>query len=71
MLELYIHIQRLNDLISGRAVNVKINYADQYDVKIMINPKKYLITLSNHSQNMLTIKKKRLIDYLLRKKNNI
>ena len=31
MLELYIHIQRLNDLISGRAVNVKINYADQYD----------------------------------------
>lgn len=71
MLELYIHIQRLNDLISGRAVNVKINYADQYDVKIMINPKKYLITLSNHSQNMLTIKKKRLIDYILRKKNNI
>ena len=71
MLELYIHIQRLNDLISGRAVNVKINYADQYDVKIMINPKKYLITLSNHSQNMLTIKKKRLIEYLLRKKNNI
>lgn len=71
MLELYIHIQRLNDLISGRAVNVKVNYADQYDVKIMINPKKYLITLSNHSQNMLTIKKKRLIDYLLRKKNNI
>lgn len=71
MLELYIHIQRLNDLISGRAVNVKINYADQYDIKIMINPKKYLITLSNHSQNMLTIKKKRLIDYILRKKNNI
>lgn len=71
MLELYIHIQRLNDLISGRAVNVKINYADQYDIKIMINPKKYLITLSNNSQNMLTIKKKRLIDYLLRKKNNI
>ena len=71
MLELYIHIQRLNDLISGRAVNVKINYADQYDIKIMINPKKYLITLSSHSQNMLTIKKKRLIDYLLRKKNNI
>ena len=71
MLELYIHIQRLNDLISGRAVNVKINYADQYDVKIMVNPKKYLITLSNHSQNMLTIKKKSLIDYLLRKKNNI
>ena len=71
MLELYIHIQRLNDLISGRAVNVKINYADQYDIKIMINPKKYLITLSSHSQNMLTIKKKSLIDYLLRKKNNI
>lgn len=71
MLELYIHIQRLNDLISGRAVNVKINYADQYDIKIMINPKKYLITLSSHSQNMLTIKKKRLIDYILRKKNNI
>lgn len=71
MLEIYIHIQRLNDLISGRAVNVKINYADQYDIKIMINPKKYLITLSNHSQNMLTIKKKRLIDYILRKKNNI
>ena len=62
MIELFIHIAHLEDLEKGRPVNCKINYASQYDVKILIDPKKYHIISSQNSnnQNLVTIKRKRL-----------
>ena len=46
-LELFIHTSKLDDLFSGKPVNCKINYADQYDVRLLLNPRKYIIIKSN------------------------
>ena len=69
MLEVYVHIQRLDDLVKGKPVNVKVNYADQYDVKFMVDPKKYIIHISRENRNLLVIRKKKLKDYIFRKKS--
>lgn len=69
-LELFIHTSKLVDLFSGKPVNCKINYADQYDVRLLINPKKYVIVNSSKvSNNILTIRKKTLIERLCFKKS--
>lgn len=68
VIEVYIHIMRIDDLIKGKPVNVKVNYADQYDMRMLINPKKYIITRSKDRPNMITIKKKSILDYLSFKK---
>jgi hypothetical protein len=63
LLEIFIHTSKLEDLFSGKPVNCKINYADQYDVKLLINPNKYVIVKSNTgSNNIITIRKKKLIE---------
>lgn len=70
MIEVFVHIQRLEDLTKGKPTNVKVNYADQYDIKVILNPKKYVITKSREATNVLTIRKKTLFDYLGFKKKS-
>lgn len=70
MIEIYVHIQRINDLLRGKPVNVKVNYADQYDIRMLINPKRYLILVNKDSSNILTIKKKSILDYFRINKNS-
>ena len=64
-LELFIHTSKLDDLFSGKPVNCKINYADQYDVRLLINPRKYIIIKSNTgSNNLVTSRKRKLLEKL-------
>ena len=37
MMEIYIHTMVLNGFLKGEAVNVRVNYPDQYDIKLSIN----------------------------------
>lgn len=63
MLEIFVHIAHLDDLFKGRPVNCKINYASQYDMRLLIDPRKYVILRSDSSNtNMITIRKKKLIN---------
>lgn len=64
-IEIFIHTSHLDDLFKGRPVNCKINYASQYDVKLLIDPRKFIIVRSDRlSNNLITIRKKKLIDWL-------
>ena len=69
MLEVFIHIQRLDDLVKGKPVNVKVNYADQYDVKFLVNPNRYKIYVSRENRNLLVIRRKKFLDYIFKKKS--
>lgn len=64
-LEIFVHIAHLNDLFSGRPVNCKINYASQYDMRLLIDPRKYIILKSSDSSNnLITIRKKKISDLI-------
>lgn len=64
-LEVFIHTAHLEDLFKGRPVNCKINYATQYDIRLLINPRKFVIVRSDKlSNNLITIRKKTLKDLL-------
>lgn len=68
-IELFVHIAHLEDLFNGRPVNCKINYASQYDMRILINPKKYILVQSDKSNsNLITIRKRTFRDILRHKK---
>ena len=69
MMEIFIHAMVLDSFLKGEAVNVRVNYPDQYDVKLSINPKKYIIVFSGSSSNIITIRRKKLLDYLKFKHN--
>ena len=63
LLEIFVHTARLDDLFKGRPVNCKINYASQYDMRLLIDPRKYVIIKSDSSNaNLVTIRRKRLSD---------
>lgn len=69
-LEIFVHIAHLNDLFSGRPVNCKINYASQYDMRLLIDPRKYVILKSSDSSNnLITIRKKKISDLFKFKRN--
>lgn len=69
-LEIFVHIAHLNDLFSGRPVNCKINYASQYDMRLLIDPRKYIILKSSDSSNnLITIRKKKISDLIKFKRN--
>lgn len=64
-IEVFIHIAHLDQLFDNKPVNCKINYASQYDMKVLLNPKKYVLVQSdNTNQNLIVVRKKRLKDYL-------
>lgn len=63
LLEIFVHTAHLDDLFKGRSVNCKINYASQYDMRLLIDPRKYVIIKSDSSNaNLVTIRRKRLSD---------
>lgn len=68
MIEIFVHIHNLDNLLSGKIVNAKINYANQYDVRMLINPKKYVIVKSDSGSNVISLRKKKLLDYIKFKK---
>lgn len=63
-MEVYIHIGRLDDFKKGNPVNVKVGFASQYDVKIIINLKKYLVYVPQGQNGLLVIRKRTIIDKL-------
>jgi hypothetical protein len=70
-LELFVHVAHLSELQTGKAVNCKYNYASQYDMRILIDPRKYIFYQNSTNQNMVTIKRKSILDYLkIKKKSN-
>ena len=63
LLEIFVHTAHLDDLFKGRPVKCKINYASQYDMRLLIDPRKYVIIKSDSSNaNLVTIRRKRLSD---------
>lgn len=64
LMEVYIHIGRLEDFRKGNPVNVKIGFASQYDVKIVINLKKFIVFVPQGQNGLLVIRKKTLVDKL-------
>lgn len=66
LMEVFVHIAHLSDLRKGRIINCKVNYASQFDVRLFINPKKYVIYANGRSENanLIQLRKKTLIDYL-------
>lgn len=65
LIEVFIHIAHIEDLFKGRPVNCKINYASQYDMRMLIDPKKYVFIQSDKSNaNIITIRKKKLSERL-------
>ena len=63
-MEVFIHIGRLDDFKAGKPVNVKVGFASQYDVKIVINLKKYVVYVPNGQNGLIVIRRKNLIDWL-------
>lgn len=62
-IEVFVHIAHIEDLFKGRPVNCKINYASQYDMRMLLNTKKYVFVQSDKSNsNLITVRKKRLSD---------
>ena len=70
MIEIFIHLMVLDDFLKGKPVNVKVNYADQYDIKMLIDPRKYIITKSNSGSNVISIQKKKLFRRLRLKRKS-
>ena len=65
ILEIFVHTSHLNDLFKGKPVNCKINYASQYDVRLFIDPRKYIIVKSDNTvNNIITIRRKKLLERL-------
>lgn len=65
LLEIFVHTAHLDDLFSGKPVNCKINYASQYDMRLLIDPRKYVIIKSDSgSMNLITIRRKNIADLL-------
>ena len=69
LLEVFIHIAHLDDLFSGRPVNCKINYASQYDIKLLLDPRKYVLVSNGNSNNLVTIRKKKFRDRFKKRKH--
>ena len=64
-IEVFVHIAHIEDLFSGKPVNCKINYASQYDMRMLLNTKKFKLVQSDKSNsNLITVKKKRLLDFI-------
>ena len=64
LMEIFIHVAHIEDMRKYRPINCKINYASQYDVRFLINPNKYVIIPSKGSNNVVTIRRKTILDYL-------
>lgn len=59
MIEVFINLVHLVDFSKGKPVLAKVNYQGQYDVKVLIDPKKYDIVVQK-GDPMVTIRRKSL-----------
>ena len=59
MIEVFINLVHLTDFAKGKPVLAKVNYQGQYDVKVLIDPRKYNIIIQK-GDSMVTIVKKSL-----------
>lgn len=59
MIELFVNLAHLSDLVKGKTVLAKVNYQGQLDVKLLVDPKKYDIGIQK-GDSMVTIRKKRI-----------
>lgn len=67
-LEVYIHLSQLESLFRGRPVNCKINYAGQSDIRLLLNPKKFVLVATKGSSNLVVVRKRKFIDRFRKKK---
>jgi hypothetical protein len=63
-LEVYIHIGRLEDFRKGRPVNAKIGFASQYDVKVLVDLRKFFVFIPQGQNGLIVLRKKNIIDWL-------
>lgn len=66
MVEVFVNLAHLADLVKGKPVLAKVNYQGQLDVKLLIDPKKYDIIIQR-GDSMVTIRRKRFLN-LFRKR---
>lgn len=59
MIEVFINLAHLTDFAKGKPVLAKVNYQGQYDVKVLIDPKKYDIVIQK-GDSMVTVVKRKL-----------
>ena len=57
MIELFINLVHLTDFAKGRPVLAKVNYQGQYDVKVLLDPKKYHIVVQKGDSMVMVVKK--------------
>lgn len=57
MIELFINLAHLVSFAKGKPVLAKVNYQGQFDVRVLINPKKYDIVVQQ-GDSMVLVKKK-------------
>lgn len=61
MVEVFVNLAHLADLVKGKPVLAKVNYQGQLDVKLLIDPKKYDIIIQR-GDSMVTIRRKRFLN---------
>lgn len=64
VLEVFIHIGRLEDFRKGRPVNAKIGFASQYDIKVLVDLKKFNIFIPQGQNGLIVLRKRNIIDKL-------
>ncbi|MBO7615093.1 MAG: hypothetical protein J6T15_05295 [Bacilli bacterium] len=65
-IEVFLHIARLDDFKKGRSVFVKLAFANQYDLKLILKMKDIVINIPTtfNSDGMFIIRKKTIVDRL-------
>lgn len=63
-IEVFIHIGRLEDFRKGRPVNAKIAFASQYDIKVLVDLKKYNIYIPQGQNGLIVLRRRNIIDKL-------
>ena len=58
MIEVFVNLVHLTDLVKGKPVLAKVNYQGQLDVKLLLDPSKYDIIVQK-GDSMVTIRRKR------------
>jgi len=59
MIEVFVNLVHLTDLVKGKPVLAKVNYQGQLDVKLLLDPKKYDIIVQR-GDSMVTIRRRKL-----------
>lgn len=63
-LEVFIHIGRLEDFRKGKPVNAKIGFASQYDVKVIVDLRKFNVFIPQGQNGLIVLRRRNIIDKL-------